>query len=85
MLQEAGGEIELTHADSLHAGISCLAQPVFDLVLLDISLPDSQGIDTFIKIHEQVLDIPVVVLTGARNELAAIQTMRAGAQDYLIW
>ena len=85
MLRETPGEaFELTHADCLAAGVTCLDQVAFDLVLLDLSLPDSQGIDTFVKFHGLAPDIPVVVLTGAQNETTAIHTVRAGAQDYLV-
>ncbi len=85
MLRETPGEgFELTHADCLATGLSCLDKAAFDLVLLDLTLPDSQGIDTFIKIHDHTLEIPVVVFTGAQNEITAIQTVRAGAQDYLV-
>ena len=85
MLAEAGdGQFELTHASSLSAGLTCLAEKRFDLVLLDLSLPDSQGIDTFVRLHNHASDMPVVVLTGRQDEVFVTRTMRAGAQDYLV-
>jgi len=56
----------------------------FDLVLLDLSLPDSQGLDTFIHLYPHALCLPVVVLTEKDDELLALQAVRSGAQDYLV-
>jgi DNA-binding NarL/FixJ family response regulator len=56
----------------------------FDLVLLDLSLPDSQGLDTFTHIHPHAICLPVVVLATPEDERFALQAMRAGAQDYFI-
>lgn len=85
MLAETGGRLfELTHADRLSAGLTCLAEEGFDLVLLDLSLPDSQGLDTFVQVKPHAPDLPVVVLTGNVDEELPSQAMRAGAQDYLV-
>ncbi|MFS0515199.1 ATP-binding protein [Nostoc sp. UIC 10607] len=59
-------------------------QPRFDLVLLDLSLPDSIGLDTLKKFRAAVSDIPVVVLTGLDDEDLAMQALAEGAQDYLV-
>src|SRR5258705_8480759 len=56
----------------------------FDLVLLDLSLPDSQGLDTFTHIHPHAICLPVVVLATTEDEGFALQAMRSGAQDYFI-
>lgn len=56
----------------------------FDLVLLDLSLPDSQGLDTVFHTREQARSIPIVVLTGLNDEQMAIDALQAGAQDYLV-
>ncbi|MEH2045396.1 hybrid sensor histidine kinase/response regulator [Nostoc sp.] len=56
----------------------------FDLVLLDLSLPDSIGLDTLKEFRAEVPDIPVVVLTGIDDEDLALQALAEGAQDYLV-
>ena len=56
----------------------------FDVILLDLSLPDSQGIDSFLDLHDRYPYIPIVVLTGLDDQDLAISAMQQGAQDYLI-
>lgn len=55
-----------------------------DVVLLDLSLPDSQGQETFLRLMQAVPDQPVIVLSGRDDEAFAIETVRLGAQDYLV-
>ena len=55
----------------------------FDVVLLDLSLPDSSGIGTFHSMQYSASDIPIVILTGQADEELALDAMNAGAQDYL--
>lgn len=55
-----------------------------DVVLLDLSLPDSQGLDTFLKLAAAVPDQPVIVLSGVDDEALAVETVHRGAQDYLV-
>lgn len=55
-----------------------------DVVLLDLSLPDSHGLDTITRIHACAPQLPVVVLSGDTDEALAIAAMVAGAQDYLV-
>jgi DNA-binding response OmpR family regulator len=56
----------------------------FDLVLLDLGLPDSSGLETYEKVSKVVSDIPIVVLTGLDDEEVAVGAVKKGAQDYLI-
>jgi CheY-like chemotaxis protein len=58
--------------------------PPFDIILLDLSLPDSQGIDSFLTLRDRSHNIPIVVLTGLNDETLALLAMQQGAQDYLI-
>jgi PAS domain S-box-containing protein len=78
---------QITPAMSLAAAIQLLS-PVeavcFDVILLDLSLPDSQGLASFLNLHRQAANIPIVVLTGSDDETLALTAMQQGAQDYLI-
>jgi len=78
----AGFEVEVT--GRLAEGSARLARGDIALVLLDLSLPDSHGIETFQKLHQAVPDIPVIVLSGLSNEAVAVQAVHEGAQDYLV-
>jgi diguanylate cyclase (GGDEF)-like protein len=84
MLREVLTACTLTHADTLGKAIShaCLMQ--FDIILLDLSLPDSQGSSTFWSMHDAVSDVPIVVMTGHDDEVLATELAQAGAQDYLV-
>jgi PAS domain S-box-containing protein len=61
-----------------------LPTPPFDVILLDLSLPDSQGIASFLTLRDRVPNLPIVVLTGLDDQTLAISAMQQGAQDYLI-
>jgi signal transduction histidine kinase len=85
MLTESiGARFHLECVERLSAGLERLAQGGIDVVLLDLSLPDSQGLDTFLSTHAQVPRVPIVVLTGFDDELLAAKAVQTGAQDYLI-
>ncbi len=55
-----------------------------DVILLDLGLPDSQGFETFRRVHQQCPRVPIVVLSGMDDEALAIKAVREGAQDYLV-
>ena len=89
MLQEAFKAIEVgefitTHIDSLTKAITLLEQIQPEVILLDLSLPDSQPQDTFFTVHKKVPQIPIVVVTGHSDRTLAIKAVRQGAQDYII-
>ncbi len=71
-------------ASRLKDGLERLASNDFDVVLLDLSLPDSQGLETFLQLKREESKIPVVVLTGLDDETVALEAVRQGAQDYLV-
>jgi len=75
---------ELIWVDQLETGIEMITKEVFNVVLLDLSLPDSHGMETIIAFREQAPAIPIVVLTGLDDEEVAINAVQHGAQDYLI-
>ncbi len=70
--------------DRLHAGLQWLTEYCADVVLLDLGLPDSQGLDTYAKVHDQFPRLPIVVLSGLHDESVAVKAVRDGAQDYLV-
>lgn len=80
----ATARVELTPVQELHEAINCLTHQNFDVILLDLSLPDSQGWETFMKVHQQAIATPIIVLTGLDDENLALRAMQAGAQDYLV-
>jgi two-component system, cell cycle response regulator len=61
-----------------------LVEERFDLILLDLTLPDSQGIETLRTVREHAPDIPIVVLTGLADDVLGAQAVQGGAQDYLV-
>jgi serine phosphatase RsbU (regulator of sigma subunit) len=69
---------------SLKHATARLAVAQFDLLLLDLNLPDSEGLDTFLTVHEISSDTPIVILSGESDETQAITAVRRGAQDYLV-
>jgi DNA-binding NarL/FixJ family response regulator len=86
MLRDAGGAaatVELAHADRLAPGLQQLAKQVTDVVLLDLTLPDSQGFDTFTTVYTQAPNVAIVVLSGLDDETLAVRAVQEGAQDYL--
>lgn len=74
---------EVTHVMRLADALSALGARAFAVVLLDLSLPDSRGLETFEAVHAAAPDTPVVVLSGADDEALALAAVQAGAQDYL--
>jgi len=75
---------QMTVAERLKSGLEKLKSEKFDILLLDLGLPDSQGMDTFETAHAQFPAIPTIVLSGIADELLALQAVQAGAQDYLV-
>jgi PAS domain S-box-containing protein len=85
MLREAREPIfHLEAADSLSAGLARLAAAPMDIMLLDLTLPDSYGIETFHKAHAEASGVPIVVLSGSDDEELAMSAVQAGAQDYIV-
>ncbi|MEH2349324.1 MAG: response regulator [Nostoc sp.] len=76
--------VDLMPVEQLSEAINYLAKEIFDVILLDLSLPDSQGLETFIIAHHQAKATPIIVLTGINDETLAIRAMQEGAQDYLV-
>src|SRR5688572_19478761 len=77
-------DIEISVVDNLAEALQKLRECQFEAVLLDLSLPDSEGIQTFARAHQAAPTIPIVILTGHEDEAFALDALRQGAQDYLL-
>ena len=85
MLAEAGAAgFEVEWAERLQEGLKRLASEPADVILLDLELPDSAGLDTLIRTREAANGIPIVVMTGIDNEATGVTAVKNGAQDYLV-
>ncbi|WP_414541360.1 response regulator [Nostoc sp. CCY0012] len=77
-------QVELQPVERLSEALEYLAQDSFDVMLLDLSLPDSQGLETFVRATRKAKATPIIVLTGINDETLALRAMQEGAQDYLV-
>jgi len=82
--QKGLGGFDFTHAESWSEAATCLQKQRFDLMLLDLSLPDVTGRDTFLRARAAAPHLPIVVLTGMADEAVGLEAVRHGIQDYLI-
>ncbi|MEH2327907.1 hybrid sensor histidine kinase/response regulator [Nostoc sp.] len=76
--------VDLNRVVRLSEAFDYLAKEIFDVILLDLSLPDGQGLETFVITHNHAKATPIIVLTGIDDETLAIRAMQEGAQDYLV-
>src|SRR5687768_18319482 len=74
----------LTCVTRLSAGLDSLCRGDYELILLDLSLPDSHGTATLVQMHRAAKDLPIVVLTNIEDEALGVKLIQAGAQDYLV-
>lgn len=77
-------DIELSHATRLQEGLEKLAAAKFDVLLLDLSLPDTSGLNTIRQAHKAVAGVPIIVLTGFNDEAFSVTVVHEGAQDFLV-
>jgi diguanylate cyclase (GGDEF)-like protein/PAS domain S-box-containing protein len=85
MFKEQGAQnVELRHVQCMADAETYLALRAVDIILLDLGLPDAQGLDAVRRARKAAPGVPVVVLSGLDDESMAIQAMQEGAQDYLI-
>ncbi len=82
--EEAGAEFSVEHVDRLQAAKDALSNERFDVVLLDLSLPDSHGLSTVEGLRRHSNQVPIVILSGLDDESVALKAVQAGAQDYLV-
>jgi signal transduction histidine kinase len=85
MLKESGSlSLEVIQADRLSAALKYVAETPIDVVVLDLSLPDSQGVETLVRMHSAANALPIIVLTSIEDEALGLALVQAGAQDYLV-
>lgn len=77
-------DFRLVTAGELARALECLSTDSFDLILSDLSLPDSYGLETFHALRSKAQDIPIVVLTSTNDDEVAITAVQSGAQDYFV-
>lgn len=85
LLSEVGTtSFEITHAERLSEALEHLSRSEYDVILLDLSLPDSSGVETVDQMRAAVHHMPVVVLSGQYDEDTALRAIQGGAEDYLL-
>ena len=70
-------------AETLLAALDLMVHNVFDVALVDLSLPDSNGLETFLTIQRHAPELPIIIVTSLDDEAVALSAVRSGAQDYL--
>jgi PAS domain S-box-containing protein len=78
------GAFNIQRADTLSAAVLMVAAGGVDIILLDLGLPDSQGLDTFVRMRAAAAQVPIIILSGADDETLAITMVQQGAQDYIV-
>ncbi len=84
LAEDKSHQSELKHAGSMREAEKHLKEHVIDFIMLDLGLPDAQGLAAVRRIRQAAPDIPLVVLTGLDDDELATQSLREGAQDYLV-
>ncbi len=74
---------DLVHAESIKQALVCLAEEDIEVILLDLMLPDSSGLDTFLKLKAEAIEIPIVIITSLDDESLALEALNKGADEYL--
>ncbi|MEN6457464.1 MAG: SpoIIE family protein phosphatase [Thermoguttaceae bacterium] len=75
---------DLVQVELLSAAIERCSETAFDVILLDLSLPDSQGLETFFAMHAHAGEVPIVILSGYNDQSSAVKAVQTGAQDYIV-
>ena len=83
-LNEIFDSVEITHCWLLEEALIALRKNEYDVVLLDLTLPDSKGKGSILEILSLAKDAPVIVLTGRADKQLAIDTLQLGVEDYLV-
>jgi two-component system cell cycle response regulator len=84
LLSETGSGFAVSNADTLGGALEELVRSAYDVVLLNLSLPDSSGLETVERMRRAAPGIPLVVLSGQDDEEIALQALQSGVEDYLV-
>ncbi|MGV3719746.1 MAG: putative bifunctional diguanylate cyclase/phosphodiesterase, partial [Actinomycetota bacterium] len=84
LAEEGSASFHIGQVDRLQSAMGMLAADSYDVMLLDLSLPDSHGLNTVRSVHAAAPNLPIVVLTGHDDETQAVRSVQEGAQDYLV-
>ncbi|MFH1176131.1 MAG: diguanylate cyclase [Acidobacteriota bacterium] len=76
--------LDITRVERLDEALEVLERPPFDIILLDLGLPDSAGLATLERTHNEAPATPIVIVSGHDDEALAVQAVKEGAQDYLV-
>jgi PAS domain S-box-containing protein len=76
--------VKLTHAARLSDGLKQIAEQIFDVILLDLNLPDSRGLETLSNLQRSAANIPIVIISGLADDHTTLEAVRHGAQDFLV-
>ncbi len=75
---------EFKNVGTLNEALTVLKKQPFDVILLDLELPDSYGINTFLSIYNKYPLIPIIILTGLKDKKIESNALKKGAQDFLV-
>ncbi|QLG50559.1 bacterio-opsin activator domain-containing protein [Natrinema halophilum] len=81
---EAGTRPDISRKTRLEDGLEAVEASSIDIVLLDLNLPDSEGLKTLETVHAETAETPIVVLTGVRDQQVGVKALQRGAQDFLV-
>ncbi|HEX5075362.1 MAG TPA: ATP-binding protein [Gemmatimonadaceae bacterium] len=76
--------VRLIHADTIASACAALQQVTVDVIILDLSLPDASQLEALHRVRMEAPEVPVIILTGKADEALAVESLRAGAQDYVL-
>lgn len=84
LINNPDSSFEVEHATTLAGGVEILERNEIDVILSDLGLPDSYGMETFIALHSRFQHMPIIVMSGMDDESMAVDAVKKGAQDYLV-
>src|SRR6267378_4513951 len=84
MLREPPGAFRVNWCSRLDEVLDRVGREPFDVLLLDLGLPDCQGLTTFDRVNRQAPMMPIIIFSGAIDEQLAVEAVANGAQDYLV-